>query len=159
MRSSSSRGPIEPEPNAPPPEEARPQQADRGAGQWDSAPSLPNSRAALETLSGSKDSVRLSGSDLAANERALRMLCIRAEILTDRPTPPEDQPLRREYQLQRLVQSLGQGLRADAEPLDAMVLEWVGVGPVEDAVYEPLLLRFRSCRARGAGRSEGPARR
>ena len=68
MRSSSSRGPIEPEPNAPPPEEARPQQADRGAGQWDSAPSLPNSRAALETLSGSKDSVRLSGSDLAANE-------------------------------------------------------------------------------------------
>ena len=110
------------------------------------------------------DSVRqaLAGeraSDLAANERALRMLCIRAEILTDRPTPPEDQPLRREYQLQRLVQSLGQGLRADAEPLDAMVLEWVGVGPVEDAVYEPLLLRFRSCRARGAGRSEGPARR
>ena len=110
------------------------------------------------------DSVRqaLAGeraSDLAANELALRMLCIRAEILTDRPTPPEDQTLRREYQLQRLVQSLGQGLRADAEPLDAMVLEWVGAGPVEDAVYEPLLLRFRSCRARGAGRSEGQARR
>ncbi len=67
MRSSSSRGPIEPEPTAPPPEEAQPQ-LDRGAGRSDSAPSLPTSHAALETLSGSKDSVRASGSNLAANE-------------------------------------------------------------------------------------------
>ena len=71
MRSSSSRGPIEPEPIAPPPEEAqsaRPQQADRGVGRSDSAPSLPTSRAALETLSNSKDSPRLPSSELTANE-------------------------------------------------------------------------------------------
>ena len=71
MRSSSSRGPIEPEPNAPPPEEAqpaRPQQEDRGVGRSDSAPSLPTSRAALETLSNSKDSPRLPSSELTANE-------------------------------------------------------------------------------------------
>lgn len=84
--------------------------------------------------------------DLAANEAALRMLCIRAEILSDLPTPAEDQALRREYQLQRLVQSMGQGVRADKMQLDTLAIEWVSVGPVEEAVYEPLLRRFRSCR-------------
>jgi hypothetical protein len=84
--------------------------------------------------------------DLAANETALRMLCIRAEILADLPTPPQDQSLRREYQLQRLVQNMGQGGRADETHLDTMAIEWVGVGPVEEAAYQPLLQRFRRCR-------------
>ena len=87
--------------------------------------------------------------DLAANEVALKMLCIRAEILTDMPTPSEDQPLRRQYQLQRLAQSMGQGLRVDESQLDTMAIEWVSVGPVEDAAYEPLLQRFQRCRAQG----------
>jgi hypothetical protein len=90
--------------------------------------------------------------DLAANEAALRLLCIRAEILTDLPTPPEDQALRRDYQLQRLVQSMGQGVRADETHLDTMAIEWVGVGPVEEAAYQPLLQRFRRCRERGNSR-------
>lgn len=84
--------------------------------------------------------------DLAANETALRMLCIRAEMLTDTPTPAEDQALRREYQLQRLVQRLGQGLRDDEQQLDALALEWVAAGPVDEAVYAPLLQRFRRSR-------------
>ncbi len=87
--------------------------------------------------------------DLAANEATLKLLCIRAEILTDLPTPPEDQALRRDYQLQRLVQKMGQGAKADDTHLDAMTIEWVGVGPVEDAAYEPLVQRFRRCRERG----------
>ncbi|MCU1334397.1 MAG: hypothetical protein JWM08_3389 [Candidatus Angelobacter sp.] len=87
--------------------------------------------------------------DLAANEVALKMLCIRAEILTETPTPQEDQPLRREYQLQRLAQSMGQGPRVDETGLDTMAIEWVSVGPVEDVAYEPLLQRFRRCRERG----------
>ena len=86
--------------------------------------------------------------DLAANEAALKMLCVRAEILTDMPTPPEDQPLRREYQLQRLVHSMGQGVRADEPRPDALAIEWVGVGPVDEAVYQPLVQRFRHCRER-----------
>jgi hypothetical protein len=90
--------------------------------------------------------------DLAANEAALRMLCIRAEILTGMPTPAEDQALRREYQLQRLAQSMGQGLRADETQLDTMALEWASVGPVEDVTYEPLLQRFRRCRDQGNSR-------
>jgi hypothetical protein len=87
--------------------------------------------------------------DFAANEAALRMLCIRSEILTGLPTPQEDQALRRDYQLQRLAQSMGQGLKADETQLDAMALEWAGAGPVEDVAYEPLLQRFRRCRERG----------
>ncbi len=84
--------------------------------------------------------------DFAANEAALRLLCVRAEILADRPTPPEDQPLRRDYQLQRLVQSMGQGISADESQLDALAIEWVGAGPVEESAYQPLLQRFRRCR-------------
>jgi hypothetical protein len=76
------------------------------------------------------------------------MLCIRAEILTDRPTPPEDQPLRREYQVQRLIQTMGQGIAADEAQLDTMAIEWAGVGPTEGAAYERLLNRFRRCRQR-----------
>jgi len=87
--------------------------------------------------------------DLAVNETALRLLCIRAETLTDTPTPPEDQALRRDYQLQRLVQSMGQGARADEAQLDTLAIEWVGVGPVEEATYQSLLQRFLRCRERG----------
>eukprot|EP01034_Spumella_vulgaris_P006922 gene6922-8824_t len=86
--------------------------------------------------------------DLAANELAARMLCIRAEILTDTPTPPEDQALRRDVQLQRLVQGMGQRLKADETQLDTLAIEWVRIGPVEDVAYEPLLQRFRRCRER-----------
>jgi hypothetical protein len=88
--------------------------------------------------------------DLAANEGALKMLCIRAEILTGMPTPPEDQPLRREYQLQRLAQSMGQGLRVDETQLDTLAIEWVSVGPVDDVAYEPLVRRFLLCRAQSS---------
>ena len=91
--------------------------------------------------------------DLAANEAALRTLCIRAEILTGVPTPAEDQPLRRDYQLQRLAQSMGQGSRAHEAQLDPMTIEWVSVGPVEDAAYGLLLQRFRRCRDQGSSKS------
>ena len=86
--------------------------------------------------------------DLAANETALKLLCIRAEMQTDMPTPPEDQALRREYQLQRLVQNLGQGAKADATQLDTMVIEWIAVGPIEEATYQSLVQRFLRCRNR-----------
>ncbi|MDB6047100.1 MAG: hypothetical protein JWM63_5651 [Gammaproteobacteria bacterium] len=89
---------------------------------------------------------REDGRDLTANETALRTLCIRAEILSDIPTPPEDQGLRRAYQVQRLIQNMGQGITADEAQLDTMVIEWIGVGPTEDATYTPLLERFKRCR-------------
>ena len=87
--------------------------------------------------------------DLAGNEAALRMLCIRAELLTDVATPTEDLERRREYQMQRLVQSMGRGERASPADLDGLALEWLAVGPVEPAVHEGLLARFERCRAHG----------
>jgi hypothetical protein len=89
---------------------------------------------------------REDANDLAANEAALKQLCIRAEVLADRPTPPEDQPLRREYQLQRLVRGMGQRATADEAQLDTLAIEWVGVGPTEEGTYRQLLERFRQCR-------------
>ncbi len=88
--------------------------------------------------------------DLAANEAALKLLCVRAEVLGDTPTPPEDQALRRDYQLQRLVQNMGQGAKADEAQWQTLAIEWLGVGPVDAARYQPLLQRFRSSRAANA---------
>lgn len=89
---------------------------------------------------------RASGADLEANEKALRLLCVRAEILADRPSPPEDQPLRREYQVQRLMQSMGQGITVDASQIDTLTMEWVQAGPIDEARYTQLLERFKGCR-------------
>ena len=109
----------------------------------------------LETLK--KELVRANSGDIAANEKALRLLCVRAEIITDTPTPPEDQALRREYQVQRLIQNMGQGSSADETTLDAMVMEWISVGPTEETTYLPLLERFKRCRERYAARvGRGP---
>ena len=107
---------------------------------------------------GGQETVRKSlaktdSSDFATNEVALRTLCIRAEILTDVPTPEQDQGLRREYQVKRLIQGMGQGLAADDSQLDSMTLEWVGVGPTEEKTYLALLERFKRCRERGPGRA------
>jgi hypothetical protein len=90
----------------------------------------------------------LSGADSAAREKALRMLCIRSEIHSDTPTPPEDEALRREYQVQRLMQGMGQGTHADDGDWDAMVLEWIRFGAPSQAVQENLQARFMRCRAK-----------
>jgi hypothetical protein len=84
--------------------------------------------------------------DLVANEAALRLLCVRAELVAGLPTPPEDEELRREYQMQRLVASLGRGERARTGDLDELALEWIAVGPVEAATHDALLERFGRCR-------------
>jgi hypothetical protein len=89
------------------------------------------------------------GTDVAAHESALRMLCIRAELMTDLPTPAEDLELRREHQMQRLVQSMGRGERLNSADLDDLALEWLAVGPVDPAVHDVLLARFERCRGAG----------
>ncbi|HEY5757138.1 MAG TPA: DUF349 domain-containing protein [Steroidobacter sp.] len=97
-------------------------------------------------LDALKHSLAQSGnSDLTANELALRTLCVRAEILTDTPTPPADQTLRREYQVKRLMQSMGQGIKSE-EGLDALTVGWLGAGPTEEGAYLQLLERFKACR-------------
>jgi hypothetical protein len=97
----------------------------------------------------------VSDADSAARERALRVLCIRSEIHSDTPTPAEDEALRREYQVQRLVQGMGQGSHVDGD-WDAMALEWIRIGAVSPAVHESLQSRFMRCRAKRPVR--GPER-
>lgn len=86
--------------------------------------------------------------DLNANASALKTLCIRAEILTNTPTPEADQLLRREYQVKRLMQSMGQGAKPQEGELDVLTLEWLSVGPVEEPVQSELVERFKACRQR-----------
>ncbi len=85
--------------------------------------------------------------DLAANEAALRLLCVRSELASGMPTPPEDEELRRDYQMQRLVESMGQGQRPAPAELGELAREWLAVGPVESAAHEELLARFLRCQA------------
>jgi hypothetical protein len=90
----------------------------------------------------------MSGTDTAASERALRTLCIRCEIHSETPTPAEDEGLRREYQVQRLMRGMGQGSQANEGDWHAIALEWVHGGAVAPEIYDSLRERFMRCRSR-----------
>jgi hypothetical protein len=107
-------------------------------------------RGALQALKQALTRADSASSDAgdATREQALRMLCIRMEILSSTPTPPEDETLRREYQMRLLMESMGQGKRADAQDWDAMLLEWIGIGAVSPEVHEELQSRFMRCLAK-----------
>ena len=81
--------------------------------------------------------------DAPARERSLRMLCVRAEILKEQSSPAEDEAMRREYQVKRLMQGMGQGRGAEEGDWGAMVIEWVGIGAIELKAHEALEDRFR----------------
>ena len=80
------------------------------------------------------------------NEVSLKSLCIRAEILCDRSTPETDKALRMQFQMSRLQQGFGQNRSDKPVELDAMVFEWLAVGPVATTIYQPLVDRFLKCR-------------
>jgi hypothetical protein len=84
----------------------------------------------------------LSDADNEGRERALRTLCVRGEIHSDTPTPSEDESLRREYQVRRLMQGMGQGNRAEDGSWDAMILEWLRIGAAAPDVHRTLQERF-----------------
>lgn len=76
----------------------------------------------------------------ATNTRALRLLCIKSEILADRPTPEEDQPLRMEWQMQQLTEGLGRA--RDEVDIWELYREWFFTGPNEADSYQTLKTRF-----------------
>jgi len=86
--------------------------------------------------------------DEGARERALRILCIRCEILSSTPTPADDEALRREYQLRLLMESMGQAGHADDRDWDALLLEWLATGSALPAVHDALERRFLQCLAK-----------
>lgn len=73
----------------------------------------------------------------------LRLLCIRAEILAGATTPAADQALRMEYQVRQLEQNFGQKPVDLRVAMDELVFEWLAVGPVSAADYQPLFARFQ----------------
>lgn len=84
--------------------------------------------------------------DLQENLAALRELCIRAEILTDSPTPVSEQALRTAFQVNQLQQNFGRKGQGIAAEFENLIFEWIAVGAVVTDDYEPLLARFNSCR-------------
>ena len=111
------------------------------------------SKAARETLQDQLAKVAAGdvGADDAANEAALRLLCVRAELVAGRSTPPEDQERRREYQMQRLVAAMGQGERVRPGDLEDLALGWIAVGPVPSDLERALRERFANCWEAGGG--------
>jgi hypothetical protein len=101
-------------------------------------------KGALDALK--KALARKDAGDLVAGEAALRQLCIRAEVAVGLPSPEEDNALRRDYQVQRLMHGMGQGIEAQDGQLDELTLDWVGAGPASESVYPLLLARFTRCR-------------
>jgi hypothetical protein len=102
----------------------------------------------LQALQQALSRADASSPDDATRERALRTLCVRCEILSSTPTPPEDESLRRDYQMRLLVEGLGQASQTDDRDWDAMQLEWIGIGAVATEVHENLERRFMRCLAR-----------
>ncbi len=84
------------------------------------------------------------------NTTERRLLCIRAEILADLETPSADHSLRMEYQVQQLTKGFGQGggqvFKNGREALQAMLLEWIDIGPIKDEDYQSLKARINLCR-------------
>ena len=93
---------------------------------------------------------------VAAHETALRMLCVRSEILIDLPTPLEDQELRRDYQMRRLVERMGRGNDGADDSVESLSLEWTRSNSAPEDVYRSLFARFNA--SLRSARS-GPSRR
>jgi exonuclease SbcC len=81
------------------------------------------------------------------NELALKTLCIRAEILVDKPSPAEDKSLRMDYQVKRLEKGLGQVISDKNVELNGLLMEWIAVAPVATELYQALFERFIDCRS------------
>lgn len=75
------------------------------------------------------------------NLKALKILCIRAEILADQETPETDKQLRMEYQVSLLQKGLG-GQKGEQSSSLSIAKDWCGVGPVSEEEYKTLFERF-----------------
>jgi hypothetical protein len=97
-------------------------------------------------LKAIKDTLARTGSDspvdYEAREKALRILCVRGEIQSETLTPAEDEALRREHQVQRLTQGMGQGISVDDGQWDTMALDWVRIGAIAPDLHQSLRDRF-----------------
>lgn len=88
------------------------------------------------------DAGTLTPQHQADAEHKLRILCIRAEILTGRATPEEDKALRMQYQVESLKQNFGRTQEAGDRGMIELFSEWLVVPAAPDATYAKLQDRF-----------------
>lgn len=126
----------------------------RGATPEDCAALRDDARAFVESIAQwprgvqrmvTAELARDGAADLAANEAALRLVCIRAELFTGVATPDTDSALRREWQLQQLTKGFGQGRGAVPDSQETLLAEWLGAGATGDDAYAALRERFVRC--------------
>lgn len=101
---------------------------------------------------------RQPAADPSANEATLRLLCIRAELLTDVPTPQQDEALRRDWQMQQLVKGLGQARPTRQEVIEELIRAWLATGAAAEPAHAPLRERFVRCHRLAVGAPEGTPR-
>jgi exonuclease SbcC len=87
--------------------------------------------------------------DFISNEQRLRELCIELEILLDAETPEEDRPRRREYQLRKLQQGLGQAAATNRPALlEQLLVQWYCASPAAADTQRQLQARFDAIQKR-----------
>ncbi len=85
-----------------------------------------------------------ANANIEDNIKALRMLCIRAEIIGDVESPTEDKSDRMAYQVELLQQGMsGTAALVNEGGGSGLALEWVAVGPVPKEDYAALFSRFQ----------------
>ena len=82
----------------------------------------------------------VSDDDLAVNTKALRILCIRAEMLSNTTSPESDSALRMEYQMSLLKDGIR--YQKDSESILALAIDWLSVGAADMTEYDTLFKRF-----------------
>lgn len=88
--------------------------------------------------------------DFSANAQRRRELCIALEILLDLETPDEDKQQRREIQLKKLQQGLGQAMPNNShhEQLEQLLVDWHCTGSAAANEQALLQARFDAARAK-----------
>lgn len=95
----------------------------RGQAALDDAPPAPGW---LDRGAGGDWRAARAQADTGTDETALRLLCVRAEILAGIDSPPDDKGLRMQYQVERLSNGMGKGGPPDDETeLRSIMCTWM----------------------------------
>ena len=84
------------------------------------------------------------------NTESVKMLCIRLEILLDKPSPSEDQSLRMAYQVSRLQKGMSNSSQVSADQqLEEITRDWFAAEVINPDDFAQLTERFMNVRFGG----------
>lgn len=96
----------------------------------------------VDALNDPQRTVSSKSKDASQSVDALRLLCIRAEILANKESEPTDSEMRMQYQMGLLKE--GVRYQRDDKTINSLLIDWVMAPYVDDVHYSPLLKRFRT---------------